>query len=286
MPPRAAPTTDVRAAPATDVRAAPANDLRAAPANDLRAASATDVKATPATDVRVAPATDVRAAPANDMRAANDVRAAPETDVRAVPATDVRAAPTTDVRAAPTTDVRAASATDVRAAPSNTVRAAPATYVRAHRHEDRPVLDNWIQVVKKPKREAQGRGDVRNDNKRGGRGKQASYASTSDGHNLITAMHVQYGTSCRDHIPLIVDISIESVPVLEDTVNDTTLRVDWDKLSVEDKAAYVNNTDTILSSVRVPIEAICCKDVICENQSHRDELGIFLKRVGGCHVCG
>ena len=30
--------------------------------------------------------------------------------------------------------------------------------------------------------------------------------STSDGHNLITAMHVQYGTSCRDHIPLIVDI--------------------------------------------------------------------------------
>ena len=46
--------------------------------------------------------------------------------------------------------------------------------------------------------------------------------STSDGHNLITAMHVQYGTSCRDHIPLIVDISIESVPVLEDTVNDTT----------------------------------------------------------------
>ena len=61
--------------------------------------------------------------------------------------------------------------------------------------------------------------------------------STSDGHNLTTAMHVQYGTSCRGHIPLIVDISIESVPVLGDTVNDTTLRVDWDKLSVEDKAA-------------------------------------------------
>ena len=99
-------------------------------------------------------------------------------------------------------------------------------------------------------------------------------------------MHVQYGTSCRDHIPLIVDISIESVPVLEDTVNDTTPRVDWDKLSVEDKAAYVNNTDTILSSVRIPIEAICCKDVNCENQSHRDELGIFLQRVGGCHVYG
>ena len=58
-------------------------------------------------------------------------------------------------------------------------------------------------------------------------------------------------------------------------------RVDWDKLSVEDKAAYVNNTDTILSSVRVPIDAICCKDVNYENQSHRDELGIFYKELVG-----
>ena len=99
-------------------------------------------------------------------------------------------------------------------------------------------------------------------------------------------MDVQYDTSCRDHIPLIVDISIEYVPVLEDTVNDTTIRVDWDKLSVEDKAACVKNTDAILNSVRVPIEAICCKDVNCENESHRDELGICLQRVGGCYVCG
>ena len=37
---------------------------------------------------------------------------------------------------------------------------------------------------------------------------------------------------------------------------------------------HVNNTDTILSSARVPIEAICCKDVNCENESHRNELGI------------
>ena len=55
-----------------------------------------------------------------------------------------------------------------------------------------------------------------------------------------------------------------------------------DKLSVEDKAAYVNNTGTILSSVRVPIEAISCEDVNCENESHRDELGIcFYKELVG-----
>ena len=45
----------------------------------------------------------------------------------------------------------------------------------------------------------------------------------------------------------------KSIPELEGTANDTTSRVDWDKLSVGHKAAYVNNTDTILSSVRVPI---------------------------------
>ena len=181
---RAAPATDVRAALATDVRAAPTTDVRAAPANDVRAAPATDVRAAPTTDVMASPATDVRAAPANDVRAAQatdvraalatDMRAAPTTDVMAAPATDVMAAPSNDMRAAPTTDVMAAPATDWRAAPANDMRAAPATDaravpatdmraapatdVRAHRHEDRPVLDNWIQVVKKPKREAQGRG--------------------------------------------------------------------------------------------------------------------------------
>ena len=32
-------------------------------------------------------------------------------------------------------------------------------------------------------------------------------------------------------------------------------------------------------SARVPIEAICCKDVNCENESHRDELGVFYKEL-------
>ena len=50
-------------------------------------------------------------------------------------------------------------------------------------------------------------------------------------------MHVQYGTSCRDHIPLIVDISIESVPVLEDTVNDT--RVGWGKQPPLSENGYI-----------------------------------------------
>ena len=57
----------------------------------------------------------------------------------------------------------------------------------------RPVLDNWNQVVKKPKREAQGRGDVRNDNKRGGRGKQASYASTIIGKATLGS-HLRLAT--------------------------------------------------------------------------------------------
>ena len=36
--------------------------------------------------------------------------------------------------------------------------------------------------------------------------------------------------------------------------------------------------DTVLSSVRVPIEVICCKYVNCENESPRDELGIFFAK--------
>ena len=59
------------------------------------------------------------------------------------------------------------------------------------------MLDNWIQVVKKPKREAQGRGEVRNDNKRGGRGKRASYASTIIGK--ATGLHIR-AAKCSAHI--------------------------------------------------------------------------------------
>ena len=108
------------------------------------------------------------------------------------------------------------------------------------------------------------------------------FLSRSYAHNLTTAVHDQYDTSCSDHIPLIVDIFIEFVPVLKDTVNDATARVDWDKLSVAGKAAYDNNADTILSSVKVHIEAICFKDVNCENLMTWE----FLQRVGGCYVCG
>ena len=45
----------------------------------------------------------------------------------------------------------------------------------------------------------------------------------------------------------------KAIPVLEDTANYTTFRVYLDKLSVADEAACVNNTDTILSSVRVDV---------------------------------
>ena len=76
--------------------------------------------------------------------------------------------------------------------------------------------------------------------------------STSYGHNLIR--------QCMSSTALALEIIFRllltyktAVPVLEDTANYTTFRVDWDKLSVADKAAYVNNTDTILSSVRVDL---------------------------------
>ena len=105
----------------------------------------------------------------------------------------MRAAPHADVRAAPHADVRAAPPADARAAPPADVRAAPPADVRADRHEDRPanrpVLDNWIQVVKKPKREVKGRGEAHSDNKRGERGNRASYASTVIGK--ATGLHIR-----------------------------------------------------------------------------------------------
>ena len=51
------------------------------------------------------------------------------------------------------------------------------------------MLNNWIQVVKKPKREVKGRGEAHSGNKRGGRGNRASYASIVIGK--ATGLHIR-----------------------------------------------------------------------------------------------
>ena len=46
--------------------------------------------------------------------------------------------------------------------------------------------------------------------------------STQDGHNVINNMYVKYNLSCRDHIPLEMNLSLDRLPTVEDETNDVT----------------------------------------------------------------
>ncbi|CAL4064454.1 unnamed protein product, partial [Meganyctiphanes norvegica] len=46
--------------------------------------------------------------------------------------------------------------------------------------------------------------------------------STQDGHNIINNMFVNYQLSCRDHVPLVISLCIDKLPIVEDEINDVT----------------------------------------------------------------
>ena len=53
--------------------------------------------------------------------------------------------------------------------------------------------------------------------------------STQDGHNVINNMYVKYNLSCRDHIPLEMNLGLDRLPTVEEETNDVTPKINWDK---------------------------------------------------------
>ena len=95
-------------------------------------------------------------------------------------------------------------------------------------------------------------------------------------HYTNSCMCTSYSTCCCDHIPITVDISIGCIPVLESVDNDNiNLSVNWSKLSAADKVTYARDIDVHLHAIKVPIDAICCKDTECSNEQHFDALNVF-----------
>ena len=101
--------------------------------------------------------------------------------------------------------------------------------------------------------------------------------SSGDGHTVIIDIAMLYSTCCSDHIPITVDIAIASIPVL-DVPGDVeiNLSVNWSKLSTADKYTYyARDIDVHLNAVKVPVDAICCKDTECSNEQHLEALNVF-----------
>ena len=56
---------------------------------------------------------------------------------------------------------------------------------------------------------------------------------------------------------------------------ENNLSVNWSKLSADDKDTYARDNDAHLNAVKVPVDAICCKDAECSNEQHFEALNVF-----------
>ena len=102
--------------------------------------------------------------------------------------------------------------------------------------------------------------------------------SSGDGHTVIKYMAVLYSTCCSDHIPITVDIAIASIPMLEVPSDEINLSVNS---SAADKDTYARDIYVHLNAVKVPVDAICCKDTECSNNQHFEALNVFYEGLVG-----
>ena len=104
--------------------------------------------------------------------------------------------------------------------------------------------------------------------------------STQDGHNIINNMLIDYELSFRDHIPLVLSLSLDKLPSVEEEVNTVSPRLNWDRYSPLKLREYSLMSDICLSRVSIPIEALECNDINCKSQEHISNIGICYE-----HIC-
>ena len=92
--------------------------------------------------------------------------------------------------------------------------------------------------------------------------------STQDGHNVIRNMNVKYNLSCRDHIPIEMNLGLDRLPTVEDETNDVTPKINWDRYDAVKLREYSLMSDIHISGVSIPSEALECRDMNCNDDSH------------------
>ena len=95
------------------------------------------------------------------------------------------------------------------------------------------------------------------------------------GHSIIDLINVDYNIMGSDHFPLSVHIACGNINLSTDLNTYTKQSIKWSSLNDQDIYDYKCNTARGLTSVTVPVDVICCKDLNCSNSSHKASLDSF-----------
>ena len=99
--------------------------------------------------------------------------------------------------------------------------------------------------------------------------------SSQDFHNCIESISIAYDMSDEDHIPVIVKLKVESLPEFTHATNVVSEKITWDSEDERSLKKYLNNTDKLLSNINIPVDAMCCSNLRCQNSDHQERVKQF-----------
>ena len=95
---------------------------------------------------------------------------------------------------------------------------------------------------------------------------------TESAHALVDSVHIDYGMVSSDHLPLCTKVNLPTGCTFSGlSVNEVTVRtprVQWDKITQEEKKKYHDDTAELLSLIQFPHELAWCNNSQCQDQCH------------------
>ena len=83
---------------------------------------------------------------------------------------------------------------------------------------------------------------------------------SADFHHCIQTVSIDYAISDVDHIPVLMDLSLDDIPETSVSNDVSYRRLSWDKLTADDRAKYLEVSHDLLSRIEIP-DAVHCTDV-------------------------
>ena len=106
---------------------------------------------------------------------------------------------------------------------------------------------------------------------------------TADAHDSLEKIEILYGMATADHIPVSLILNIESLPELIIPDNhERNVKIDWSRATENDLWRYKVSTNKGLRDVDIPVEAILCENINCENRNHSVSLNVMYDNIVKC----
>ena len=111
--------------------------------------------------------------------------------------------------------------------------------------------------------------------------------STADAHDSIVNMEILHGMTTADHLPFSVTINVNGLPELASfDVPQQCHKLDWANLTENELQQYKTLTDIHLNNIDLPVDAITCRNINCNDGGHSNDLSNMYDIIVNCLIMG